>query len=166
MKCLLCVDCGWVCENHPDRPWEGEHACTCGGAGAACARCNAPKEGTAPRPPEGFGRTPTRRAGAISNQGWAREFDEPVSLPGGRTLRTLHDLHYWASKKGIRAARMAGRDRGAYARHRPRRTRHVCEDRRHARAEPPRRASVRSVSQGSSLGKAKAEQIKKYSTLE
>jgi hypothetical protein len=32
-----------------------------------------------------------RRAGAISNRGWAREFDEPVSLPGGRTLRTLHD---------------------------------------------------------------------------
>ena len=31
------------------------------------------------------------RAGAISNQGWSREFDEPVSLPGGRTLRTLHD---------------------------------------------------------------------------
>jgi hypothetical protein len=37
------------------------------------------------------GRTSTRRAGAISNQGWSREFDEPVSLPGGRTLRTLHD---------------------------------------------------------------------------
>jgi hypothetical protein len=33
----------------------------------------------------------TRKAGAISNRGWAREFDEPVSLPGGRTLRTLHD---------------------------------------------------------------------------
>jgi len=27
-----CEDCGWVCESHPDRPWEGEHACTCGGA--------------------------------------------------------------------------------------------------------------------------------------
>ncbi|SHH20172.1 hypothetical protein SAMN05443248_4045 [Bradyrhizobium erythrophlei] len=27
----------------------------------------------------------------MSNRGWAREFDEPVSLPGGRTLRTLHD---------------------------------------------------------------------------
>ncbi|WP_245332546.1 hypothetical protein [Bradyrhizobium erythrophlei] len=33
----------------------------------------------------------TRRAGAISNQGWSREFDEPVPLRGGRTLRTLHD---------------------------------------------------------------------------
>ena len=33
----------------------------------------------------------TRRAGAISDQGWSREFDEPIALPGGRTLRTLHD---------------------------------------------------------------------------
>ena len=28
MKCSLCEDCGWVCE--------GDHACTCGGAGAPC----------------------------------------------------------------------------------------------------------------------------------
>ena len=40
MKCSLCEDCGWVCETHPDRPWEGEHACTCGAAGAPCPRCN------------------------------------------------------------------------------------------------------------------------------
>src|SRR5450631_3266898 len=33
MKCFVCEDCGWVCESHPERPWEGEHACTCGGAG-------------------------------------------------------------------------------------------------------------------------------------
>src|ERR1700733_10661673 len=26
----LCEDCGWVCENHPHKPWEGEHACNCG----------------------------------------------------------------------------------------------------------------------------------------
>ena len=35
MKCLVCEGCGWVCESHPERPWEGEHACTCGGAGNA-----------------------------------------------------------------------------------------------------------------------------------
>src|SRR6202022_856446 len=29
MKCSLCEDCG-VCEAHPDRPWEGEHASACG----------------------------------------------------------------------------------------------------------------------------------------
>jgi hypothetical protein len=54
MKCLLCEDCGWVCENHPDRPFEGEHACTCGGAGDPCPRCNAGDENTLPRPPDGF----------------------------------------------------------------------------------------------------------------
>jgi hypothetical protein len=32
MKCLCCEDTGWVCENHPDQPWEGPHACSCGGA--------------------------------------------------------------------------------------------------------------------------------------
>ena len=40
MKCIPCDDTGWVCENHPDQPWEGPHACTCGGAGAPCRRCN------------------------------------------------------------------------------------------------------------------------------
>src|SRR5216684_319842 len=49
----LCEDCGWVCENHPDRPWEGEHACTCGAAGAPCPQCNAPARGEAPRLPDG-----------------------------------------------------------------------------------------------------------------
>jgi hypothetical protein len=33
MKCLCCEDTGWVCENHPDQPWEGPHACSCGDAG-------------------------------------------------------------------------------------------------------------------------------------
>jgi hypothetical protein len=40
MKRAVCDDCGWVCENHPDRPFQGESACTCGGAGAPCPRCN------------------------------------------------------------------------------------------------------------------------------
>jgi hypothetical protein len=33
MKCALCEDTGWVCENHPDTPWNGEHARSCGSAG-------------------------------------------------------------------------------------------------------------------------------------
>jgi hypothetical protein len=41
MKCALCEDCRWVCEQHLDRPWEGEHACGCDAAGAPCPRCNA-----------------------------------------------------------------------------------------------------------------------------
>ncbi len=31
---------GWVCENHPDRPWQGPRACPCGAAGAPCPDCN------------------------------------------------------------------------------------------------------------------------------
>ncbi|SHH20212.1 hypothetical protein SAMN05443248_4046 [Bradyrhizobium erythrophlei] len=52
VKCSLCEDCGWVCESHPDKPWEGEHACTCGAAGAPCPRCNAGDDD--PRMPKGF----------------------------------------------------------------------------------------------------------------
>jgi hypothetical protein len=25
MRCLVCEDCGWVCENHPDQPSTGPH---------------------------------------------------------------------------------------------------------------------------------------------
>jgi hypothetical protein len=53
MKCLLCDDCGWVCEDHPDWPWEGTYACPCGGIGMPCPRCNSDLE-TPPRPPEGI----------------------------------------------------------------------------------------------------------------
>jgi hypothetical protein len=54
MKCPQCAECGWVCEEHPGRPWQGGHACTCGAAAMACPRCNAPSEGEEPRLPEGF----------------------------------------------------------------------------------------------------------------
>ena len=54
MKCSLCEDTGWVCENHPDQPWEGPHACACGGAGAPCPRCNAATADEPPRLPKGF----------------------------------------------------------------------------------------------------------------
>ncbi len=43
--CPRCVDAGgWVCENHPDRPWAGSllcdapEACECG-AGMPCEAC-------------------------------------------------------------------------------------------------------------------------------
>jgi hypothetical protein len=55
MKCALCEDCGWVCENHPEPPWEGEHACTCGGAGMPCPKCNPSDLDHPPRPPTGTG---------------------------------------------------------------------------------------------------------------
>ncbi|PAY05385.1 hypothetical protein CK489_28765 [Bradyrhizobium sp. UFLA03-84] len=53
--CILCDDTGWVCENHPDQPWTGNHACRCGGAGAPCPKCNRPKpDEEFPRLPRGF----------------------------------------------------------------------------------------------------------------
>ncbi len=40
--CKNCDDTGWVCENHADKPWEGESgrndACSCG-AGMPCNEC-------------------------------------------------------------------------------------------------------------------------------
>jgi len=50
-ECIGCEDCGWVCEDHPGRPWDGAQACGCGAAGAPCPWCN---EGDPPRMPEGF----------------------------------------------------------------------------------------------------------------
>ena len=44
VKCRLCEDYGWVCEEHPERPWEGPHACICGAAGAPCAVMLRPME--------------------------------------------------------------------------------------------------------------------------
>ncbi|QOZ71120.1 hypothetical protein WN72_36050 [Bradyrhizobium arachidis] len=40
MTCARCNGTHWVCENHPERPWEGSKACGCGGAGAPCPVCN------------------------------------------------------------------------------------------------------------------------------
>ena len=44
-KCSWCDDAGWVCEDHPDKPWSGTSsradACHCGGAGVPCQQCNA-----------------------------------------------------------------------------------------------------------------------------
>ena len=49
--CTICSDSGWVCERHPDRPWDGDEACRCG---APCPACNTANDGEAPRMPSGF----------------------------------------------------------------------------------------------------------------
>jgi hypothetical protein len=54
VKCILCADTGWVCENHLTRPWGGPNACPCGGAGAPCPMCNSVEFDEAPRLPAGF----------------------------------------------------------------------------------------------------------------
>ena len=53
-SCARCDNCRWVCENHVDRPWLGERACGCEGAGAPCPICNAADEATVPEMPKGF----------------------------------------------------------------------------------------------------------------
>lgn len=44
IRCHQCDDCGWVCEAHPELPWQGDNACTCGAAGLPCPRCNSARE--------------------------------------------------------------------------------------------------------------------------
>jgi hypothetical protein len=99
MKCSLCEDCGWVCESHPGRPWEGERACTCGDAGARRAR-SATRATTNPHRGRrrGSGPNSTRRDGVISDRGWKRSFDDPIPLPRGRQLVTLQDAGSYITK--------------------------------------------------------------------
>jgi hypothetical protein len=52
--CARCDNSRWVCENHPDKPWLGDNACSCGGAGMPCPVCNHSDEDTPPELPEGF----------------------------------------------------------------------------------------------------------------
>ena len=54
MKCPLCEDSHWVCESHPQEPWDGEHACGCGAPGMPCPECNSARGEDAPRMPAGF----------------------------------------------------------------------------------------------------------------
>jgi hypothetical protein len=61
VKCTLCKGIGWVCENHPHKPWEGERACNCGGAGAPCPWCNQSDAEHPPRMPDGFDEKGQRR---------------------------------------------------------------------------------------------------------
>jgi len=51
--CKSCGDTGWVCENHPDQPWEdAPNSCHCG-AGMPCNECNPCDEYNLPRMPSG-----------------------------------------------------------------------------------------------------------------
>jgi hypothetical protein len=39
--CARCADTRWVCEAHPDRPWEDSpRSCCCGAPGEPCPVCN------------------------------------------------------------------------------------------------------------------------------
>jgi hypothetical protein len=45
-NCPICHGIGWVCENHPDKPWDSELGCN-RRAGMPC-ECNAVEEGEEP----------------------------------------------------------------------------------------------------------------------
>jgi hypothetical protein len=48
--CKRCLDIGWVCETHPERPWSENIVCGCMcGAGAPCQDCNDLADGGQPR---------------------------------------------------------------------------------------------------------------------
>jgi hypothetical protein len=53
--CARCDNCRFVCEAHPDKPWDGPCACGCGAPGDPCPVCNNRMyEGTEPELPEDF----------------------------------------------------------------------------------------------------------------
>jgi uncharacterized protein YbaR (Trm112 family) len=61
-SCVVCRGERWVCENHPDKPWNAS-GCECG-AGAPCPGCNAKKPRKVPALPIDFvphGFRPTSR---------------------------------------------------------------------------------------------------------
>jgi hypothetical protein len=49
-RCKRCLDVGWVCERHPDKPWAKhlKNGCECG-AGDPCPDCNDLADGEQPR---------------------------------------------------------------------------------------------------------------------
>jgi hypothetical protein len=60
--CDRCAKCRWVCEAHPNRPWDGEHACGCGAPGEPCPECN--RADGAPDCPRASASRWTKKAGA------------------------------------------------------------------------------------------------------
>ena len=54
MKCSLCKDCGWVCEDHPDQPVGRPSRLPVRCRRRALPVCNIPEDGASPRLPDGF----------------------------------------------------------------------------------------------------------------
>ena len=55
MTCPRCYDTRWVCEAHPERPWEGgPRACGCGATGEPCPVCNRKNDDDLPEMADGF----------------------------------------------------------------------------------------------------------------
>ena len=54
-NCLVCCGVGWVCESHPNKPWDKSLAngCECN-AGMPCRECNPCDYENPPKSPPGF----------------------------------------------------------------------------------------------------------------
>jgi hypothetical protein len=84
MKCLVCEDSGWVCENHRDQPWgDRTHA-------LAAVPVHPVLAATLPPP---ISRHASRKVSRpmASSDGWRKRFDNPVVPPDGKKLVTLRD---------------------------------------------------------------------------
>jgi hypothetical protein len=97
----------------------------------------------------------------MADSGWKRPFEDPIPLPRGRQLVTLQDAGDYITKlpkaeheapewQAAMEALILVATLGGPTMFRA--------DRRHESAEPPRRARVQLRSQGSSLGKTKAQE--------
>ena len=55
MPCPRCADVGWVCDNHPDKPWDktAPNGCECG-VGSPCPECNSFDHSNPPAPPRSY----------------------------------------------------------------------------------------------------------------
>ena len=72
-----------------------------------------------------------------SARGWQRAFDEPIVLPRGQKLVTLHDAATYITKLPKKESAWARRDQGADASCRIRRANDDGADRYDARPQPP-----------------------------
>jgi hypothetical protein len=88
MVCKRCDDSGWVCEEHPGRPWAGPHACIVAQRECLVHSATSPKMARS-RECLKVSRPASIRAGAISDG--SAEFEDPIELPNGRKLLTLRD---------------------------------------------------------------------------
>jgi hypothetical protein len=85
MSCLVCEGESWVCENHPDQPWNGPHACSA--AELACPARNAIRRATSNRH-DCRPASSTTKVRQLASKGWLTRFDEPIVLDDGTTLTT------------------------------------------------------------------------------
>jgi hypothetical protein len=87
-----------------------------------------------------------RRVGVISDRGWSREFDDPIVLPEGEKLRALRDAANYITELPEKESAQPGWQAAIEALM-------LVADRSDRRDEgSKRRARVRSVTEGSSLG--------------